>query len=282
MFVGRQEKENLVIDLYYNQGKTFRDIAKEVRMSFTDISFIIKKKEVEEEKKNASNKNKSQQLSLFAKAYKLYSKGKSPVQVAIDLNIPESQTTQFYREYWNLVRLHQLNYLYEKTNGKIWPLWELYQELMEKRNMNIEQVGVVVDTAINELPYIESLYEQAKDEVGKMQDKRQYLLNEVDFLNDKISKQQRTASALEQNCKRKEDPEITQEFNDPKEIMKIVVASVINYIQASVNDTISSSNPTLSLPLPSSATLPVQFNQNDTFLNQESEIHEMHKGDIID
>jgi cytidylate kinase len=38
MFLSRQEKERLVLDLYYNQGKTFRDIAKEVRMSFSDIS----------------------------------------------------------------------------------------------------------------------------------------------------------------------------------------------------------------------------------------------------
>jgi Mg2+ and Co2+ transporter CorA len=148
--------------------------------------------------------------------------------------------------------------------------------------MNIEQVANVVDAAIDRLPYMESLYEQANDEVEKMQDKRQWMLNDIDILNDKIFTLRRTAYSLEQNCRRKEDPEITQKFNDPKEIMKIVVASVVNYIQASVNDTISSSNPTLSLPLPSSATLPVQFNQNDTFLNQESEIHEMHKGDIID
>jgi hypothetical protein len=73
MFLSRQEKEILVIDLYYNQGKTFRDIAKEVRMSFTDISFIIKKKEAEEEERNNTSKDKkNQQLSLFAKAYKLY------------------------------------------------------------------------------------------------------------------------------------------------------------------------------------------------------------------
>jgi hypothetical protein len=99
-------------------------------------------------------------------------KEKSPVQVAINLNIPESQATQFYREYWNLVGLDQLNSLYEKTNGKIWPLWELYYQLIEQRGMNMEQVANVVDTAIDRLPYMESLYEQAKDEVGKMQYKR--------------------------------------------------------------------------------------------------------------
>ena len=38
----RQERERLVLDLY-NQGKTIREIAKEVRMSFRDIGDILNK-----------------------------------------------------------------------------------------------------------------------------------------------------------------------------------------------------------------------------------------------
>jgi transposase len=38
----RQERERLVIDLY-NQGKTIREITKEVRMSFRDIGVILNK-----------------------------------------------------------------------------------------------------------------------------------------------------------------------------------------------------------------------------------------------
>jgi DNA-directed RNA polymerase specialized sigma subunit len=45
MFLSKEEKERSVIDLYYyNQGKTFRDIAKELRMSLTAKTAIIKKK----------------------------------------------------------------------------------------------------------------------------------------------------------------------------------------------------------------------------------------------
>ena len=39
------EKEKLVIDLYYNQRKNVRQIAQEAKMSFRDISDILKKKE---------------------------------------------------------------------------------------------------------------------------------------------------------------------------------------------------------------------------------------------
>ena len=39
------EKEELVIDLYYNQRKNVRQIAQEARISFRDIATILKKKE---------------------------------------------------------------------------------------------------------------------------------------------------------------------------------------------------------------------------------------------
>ena len=38
------EKEKLVIDLYYNQGKNVREIAQEARMSFSDIATILRKR----------------------------------------------------------------------------------------------------------------------------------------------------------------------------------------------------------------------------------------------
>jgi DNA-binding NarL/FixJ family response regulator len=47
----RQERERLVLDLY-NQGKTIREIAKEVRTSFRDVGVILNK--TFEEKTEAS------------------------------------------------------------------------------------------------------------------------------------------------------------------------------------------------------------------------------------
>lgn len=37
------EREKLVIDLYINQNKSIREIAKTAKMSFRDIGFILKK-----------------------------------------------------------------------------------------------------------------------------------------------------------------------------------------------------------------------------------------------
>jgi transposase len=78
MILTRQERERIVLDLY-NQGKNTREIAKQVRMSFSAIGAILKKAEQE----NETSKERTEKMSQAAQAYKLFSDGKSPVDVAI-------------------------------------------------------------------------------------------------------------------------------------------------------------------------------------------------------
>ena len=144
-------------------------------MSPNQISNIIKK---HEEKSNAIA-NKKKQLSLSSKAYKLYSKGKTEVEVAIKLDISQAHATQFHLEYWKLKELDVLESLYVRTRGKLFSLCKLYEELVVKRGMSIEQVANSVDIDLNRLPYIEGLYQKAKQETDRMQEKRDYLLKEI-------------------------------------------------------------------------------------------------------
>ena len=107
----RQEKERLVLELY-NQGKTYREISKEARISPRDIGIILNKaveektkgeKGIKQQGNNGTEKNQNQeqqqqqQLSLSAQAYKLFSDRKTPLEVAIALNLRELEATKFYR-----------------------------------------------------------------------------------------------------------------------------------------------------------------------------------------
>jgi uncharacterized lipoprotein YehR (DUF1307 family) len=58
---------------------------------------------------------------------------------------------------------------------------------MKKKVMSIEQVVNAVHRAIHKLPYMESLYRQAKDEAEKMQRTIQRLANDIRALEYKIS-----------------------------------------------------------------------------------------------
>ena len=115
MVLSREEKERRVLDLYYNKGYTYRQIAKELKMSPNQIRDIIRR----HEEKNNAIANRKKELSLSSKAYKLFSKGKSSVQVAIKLDIPEVQATQFRFEYFRLTGQDELISLYARTKGKL-------------------------------------------------------------------------------------------------------------------------------------------------------------------
>ena len=68
MQLDRQEIENLIIDLYYDQMKTFREIQQIVRKSPRDIKVILNKAE-----------SGRSLLSIPAQAYRLFSEGNTPM-----------------------------------------------------------------------------------------------------------------------------------------------------------------------------------------------------------
>lgn len=189
-----EQRKKRVTDLYFNQHKTYAEIAENERISPRDIHAIIKKEE--------TRRQKCKQQEISAQAYQLFSEGKKAVEVDIELNLPASKVSKLYIEYWKLRGLDKLYTIYKKTNGKIWIILKLYKELIKKRRMGIEQVVNAVDIAIHKLPYMENLYRQAKDEAEKMQHTIQRLASDIAALQCKISILDKIAFTFEQECKR--------------------------------------------------------------------------------
>ena len=79
----RKEKEEVVLDLYFNQNKTIREIAKTARKSPRDIGEIINRA--------IKEKERQEHKSLVVQAYELFRQGKKPLEVAITLNIGQMQ-----------------------------------------------------------------------------------------------------------------------------------------------------------------------------------------------
>src|SRR6187200_2739452 len=114
MALSRQQRERFVLELY-NQGKNTREIAQEARMSFSAIGATLKKATEE----NETSKERTEMMSQAAQAYRLFSDGKSPVDVAIALNLRQAEVTELYKEYWNLKQLYDLSRVYEGIKGDI-------------------------------------------------------------------------------------------------------------------------------------------------------------------
>lgn len=244
MVFTNKQREKLVLDLY-NQGKTIKEIAKEARMSFRDIGAILhlasKEREVEEEK--------AQQQSQSSQAYKLFSKGDSPIQVAIALNIREPEISKYYNEYWNLTHIHSLGEIYEQTNGEIVPLIHLYR-YMKFYRMDIGQVKKLLEIANNDLPAVDAIYQRCKEQVSLLEIREQTLYTllaslERQVINLKQNIEYYNSEAHNEMMKRNQMlnekmnmEAIVRDFeNNNEQFKKIIRTTVERCIQGNLSDT---------------------------------------------
>jgi hypothetical protein len=206
----RQERERLVVDLYYNQGKTYREISKVARISPRDIGVILNKvieekktKGLEEEQDNINSKNHNQEneqrLSLSAQAYKLFSDRKTPLEVAIALNLRESEATKYYKEYWKLKQQHNLNVVYEELKGDIDPFLRLYR-LSKAKGMGVQQVVNLLEIANTDLPDIQCRYERIKREVNTLEFNKQQSHRTMAYFNNQIETQRNALTSYRISC----------------------------------------------------------------------------------
>jgi hypothetical protein len=110
--LSKKEREGRVLDLHFNQNKNYRQIAQEMKMSLRDIGEIVNR--AKEEKERQEHK------SIEVQAYEHFSKGKTPLGVAIILNIREAQASAYYWEYLRLVQLGNITKIYQELQGGVW------------------------------------------------------------------------------------------------------------------------------------------------------------------
>src|SRR5215211_393566 len=175
MVLTRQEKEKLILDLY-NQGNTYKQIAEIARVSPRDIKPVLEKAEKEREKElgintkesnNSSTGSQNQtqkKISTCSQAYHLFSEGKTPLDVAIKLNLKEPEATKYYRQYWKLKQLHTLNIIYEDIGDDIIHISKIHRKI-RAAGMGVGQAIDLIKNANNDLPALEQKYQKLKRDV---------------------------------------------------------------------------------------------------------------------
>jgi hypothetical protein len=235
----RQEKERLVIELY-NQGRTIRDIAREVRMSFRDIGAILKKTSGDKEE----DQDKEQSLlPPSSQAYKLFSEGKTPIEVAIALDLGESETTKYYEEYLNLKQMHELRMVYDEIGPDVMHFLELYK-LSKDDNMKPEHVVNLLKMSNRYLPIIEQKYRKLMKEVDSLESEKQKLKNlwsqirlsikTLDNYKKEVKNLQKEKISLEillsngqyEKVRQIAKKEVNNSLSERRDLLKLAVASV--------------------------------------------------------
>jgi predicted transcriptional regulator len=189
-------RERQVIELY-EQGKSTRDIAKQLRMSLRDISTVLRGNQVNHgtvitdnsnDNINSNNNNKSPNEQA-TQAYKLYDEGKKPVEVAIQLSLSEKEATRYYTEYWRLMHLYKLHSIYKELKGDLSPILKLYR-LLKRQGITTDRIEWfvnTVNTGMYKIPEIQKQYAKIKDELEAIDYKKAMAKYQLDNINNQIT-----------------------------------------------------------------------------------------------
>src|SRR5919106_4557760 len=118
-----EEEKRRIIDLHFNQGKTIREICRIMGKSSHDITPVTKEHRIQlaqnyvlaNREQNDDAHSRYDRVIPNVKAYKLFDEGKSPLEVAAQLNLPGPQVQQFYIEYLKLIQMHKVVTIYQEN-----------------------------------------------------------------------------------------------------------------------------------------------------------------------
>jgi hypothetical protein len=128
--------------------------------------------------------------------------------------------TKFYKEYWKLKQLHNLNVLYEETNGDIEPFLKLYK-LAKAKGMDASHVNDVLEIANNDLPAIEERFKSLRNDVSTLQFRKHTLERNLYQLNNQIVSTTKLLSSYRISCIR-ERREIENLYNEKVRLKALV------------------------------------------------------------
>src|SRR5919106_6242735 len=155
--MNRQELEDYVIELYHNQKKTFREIQKIVRKSPRDIHAILNK--VEPGRSS---------LSESSQAYKMFTEGMTPIQVAIALGLEADRAIHLHQEYYKLLGCTEFTKVYPQIKDNPWPYVNLVKQA-QNAGISDNEVLELLRIANKDLPAVRLDYDRLKEEKNSLE-----------------------------------------------------------------------------------------------------------------
>ena len=151
--LNQREKQELIIKLRKEEGKTYREIAHIAGVSLRDIKPTLRKYERKlQTKKEEENNQKTttKTLSKRIQAYDLFRNGKTPIQTCIDLRLDFDTVRKHWLEYLRLNNMKKLYNIYTENEFHLDYLFKIDYFLL-RNNIPIKDMenvlGIAYDTA---------------------------------------------------------------------------------------------------------------------------------------
>lgn len=168
MILNQKEKENLVTDLL-NKGHTVKQISKQAHVSFSDIAKIKRKVTGEE----AIEKTKETKKSLTAQSFELLLEGKSPIEVAVILDLRTEEVLRIFNDFLLLQNMHKVVRILKEYRYNLAPFLKLFHYL-KKNSTKTEDIKHAMDN-INDINALKQQKEYLKEEVESLKEEIIYL-----------------------------------------------------------------------------------------------------------
>jgi hypothetical protein len=188
----RDQKEQYVLELYQN-GKTIREIAQLVRMSFSAIGTIIKvyKQEIERENGQLEETNDNYDIKSKSKttqAIKMFSEGKSPTDAVIELDLSPEEVRMIYRQYLETKNMYDFLQAYDQIKNSRYSISSFLRlhRIIEDLGMGEQQLINVLNLANhNQLELLQSKVEYLANEANVLEEQKMKCTNDIAILNDR-------------------------------------------------------------------------------------------------
>jgi predicted transcriptional regulator len=150
----KKQKEALVLALL-EKGETYREIARQAGVSPNTIKAI------------ANKAGLGEITSISSRAFELYVKQKTPIEVAIALNLEAKEAIRYHQEYFMLLGLTEFTKLYIqiKDNNDTWAFVNLVR-LVQNSGISDTEVVELLKVANGHLPRIRLEYDRVKSELN--------------------------------------------------------------------------------------------------------------------
>jgi uncharacterized protein YerC len=173
------EKEKRVIELHL-EGKTIREIAKEVRMSFRDISKLnkaydkkIRLRQIRKENSQPTTKKPS----LSSRVFKLFSDGKTSTEVIVELDIPPEKVEKLWSQFLKSERMEECYDFFQECQYDIQTLLSINNFMQRNKVYGNDIVNVL--RAANDVIKLNQMVSNLKTEIEKLkQIKNNYSINQ--------------------------------------------------------------------------------------------------------
>ncbi|MGA9316886.1 MAG: hypothetical protein WBV84_02410 [Nitrososphaeraceae archaeon] len=151
----KKQKEALVLALL-EKGESYRNIAQKAKVSPNTIKAVSNRAGLDET------------TSLSSRAFELYVQQKTPVEVAIALNLEAKEAIRFHQEYIMLLGLTEFTKVYIHIKDNPWPYVNLAR-LVQNAGMGDGEVVELLRITNGYLPRVRLEYDRVKEEKNSLQ-----------------------------------------------------------------------------------------------------------------